>query len=133
MGSIKFNYFLFAIGCFICSLLAFVISLYYKPFDFVILNAAFLFLSAGIYILSLYRRNFGEKNTPLVKSKVIIYMLLPTLILCDGLLFYTYIFINPISIFNWRVIDKDIFGQFALMILCWIGIIFNLKYYKKNI
>ncbi len=132
MLSIKFNFLLAAIGCFICSLLAFVISLYSKPFDFVILNAAFLFFSVGTYILSMNRRDSDENNKPLVKSKVIVYMLLPILILFDCLLFYAYLFIDPIMLYNREVIDKAIVGQFALITLCWIGIIINLKYHKKN-
>lgn len=78
------------------------------------------------------RRDSGENIKPLVKSKIIVYIILPILIIFDCLLFYAYLFIDPIMLNNRAVIDKAIVGQLALITLCWIGTIINLKQHKKN-
>lgn len=132
MQSIKFNFILMTAGCFICAIIALLISIYSKPFEFAILNASFLFLSVGIYILSIIKKDYGLHNKPLVKSKVVIYILLPILILFDFLLFYAYLFASQDMLKIWGVIDKTIVGQFALIILSWIGTIINFKHHKTN-
>lgn len=132
MQSIKFNFILMTAGCFICAIIALLISIYSKPFEFAILNASFLFLSGGIYILSIIKKDYGLNNKPLIKSKVVIYILLPILILFDFLLFYAYLFVSLDMLKIWGEIDKTIVGQFALIISSWIGTIINLKHHKNN-
>ena len=132
MQSIKFNFVLMTAGCFICAIIALLISIYSEPFEFTILNASLLFLSGGIYILSIIKKDYGLYNIPLIKSKVVIYILLPILILFDFLLFYAYLFVSLDMLKVWGEIDKTIVGQFALIILSWIGTIINLKHNKNN-
>lgn len=115
-----------AFVAFFMSLMCLVMALL-PPCHLFYLNYSFLCLSGGFLLLSLRRYNLRKNEIPIIKSKLVMRLIFPLLILIDCALFYAYFIADKITLFDGIENIKEYYGLYLLIVSFWIGIILLLK------
>lgn len=124
----KFQTLLLAIGLFFIGVIGFIRYIGLLPLDFTVLNTSIAFFSGGILVLSARRRYLCKNKKSIIKSKVVIFLLLPLLIITESFSFYVLFFVDQPFNFIILNVNKENLGIFSITTFCWIVIIFLLKH-----
>lgn len=107
--------------------LLFTVASLLPPCHLFYLNYSFLGFSGGLLFLSYQKYIFRRYKSPIIRSKLVIRIILPLLIIIDCSLFYAYFISEKIELFNSVVNIKEYYGLYIIIVSSWIGIILLLK------